>query len=121
MNEKERDLMNQKAFELILHAGNSRSSSMEALEYARNGSFAEAYAKFKDADEEFNLAHEVQTDLLFSNAQGAAVLPDILMVHAQDHFTGAMLCLELCREIVNMYELNQEMKKEIQEIKGEKQ
>lgn len=102
--------MSEKAFELILHAGNSRSSSMEALMLARKGQYEEAQKKFEDADKEFHLAHEVQTSMLFANAQGAETKPDILMVHAQDHFTMAMVCFDLCKEMVNMYQEMREHK-----------
>ena len=34
--------MNETSFELILHSGNSKSSSMEAIEYARQGNIQEA-------------------------------------------------------------------------------
>ena len=40
--DKGREKMNETSFELILHSGNSKSSSMEAIEYARQGNIQEA-------------------------------------------------------------------------------
>lgn len=37
--------MNETSFELILHSGNSKSSSMEAIEYARQGIFKKQILK----------------------------------------------------------------------------
>lgn len=114
--ETAKDVQNQKAFELILHAGNSKSSSMEALALTREGKYTEADEKFKDANEEFNKAHEVQTSLLFESANGVSLQPDILLVHAQDHFTSAMVCLDLCQEMTMMMrQLNEITKKLLKE------
>ena len=43
--------MNETSFELILHSGNSKSSSMEAIEYARQGDIQEADFKMNEAQE----------------------------------------------------------------------
>ena len=40
--------MNETSFELILHSGNSKSSSMEAIEYARQGDIQEADLEFPE-------------------------------------------------------------------------
>jgi len=93
------------SFQLILHAGNSRSSSMEALEMARNARFAEAEEKLTEAEDELHQAHESQTKLLVDEARGIEFRPNILLIHAQDHFTAAMLNLDLSRELVHMYRL----------------
>ena len=94
-------------FTLILHAGNSRSLSMEALSLAKEKQFEEAKEKFAEAEVELTTAHKVQTELLF-NEQNEETREnydlDIIMVHAQDHLTMATICLDLCREISFLYE-----------------
>ena len=97
--------MDDSSFQLILHSGNSRSSSMEALEYARNGKFEDAEKKLEDAEKELSEAHDAQTKLLVEEAQGAEMTPNILLVHAQDHFTAAMVNLDLSREIIQLYRM----------------
>lgn len=97
--------MDESSFQLILHSGNSRSSSMEALACARNGNFEEAEKKLEDAIKELGEAHDIQTQLLVKEAQGAGATPNILLVHAQDHFTAAMINIDLSKEIINLYRL----------------
>lgn len=97
--------MDQISFQLILHAGNSRSSSMEALECAREGKFEEALIKLDDAENELNQAHHVQTKMLVDEAQGNKSEIGVLLIHAQDHFTAALVNLDLSRELVHMYRL----------------
>lgn len=94
-------------FTLILHAGNSHSLSMEAVRLAKRKEFEQASAKFDEAQEELNNAHKVQTEILFSDQKdgGNHKYPiDLLMVHAQDHITMATVCLDLCREICDLYQ-----------------
>ncbi|MDQ0362654.1 PTS lactose/cellobiose transporter subunit IIA [Breznakia pachnodae] len=94
-------------FTLILHAGNSHSLSMEAVRLAKQKEFEQASAKFDEAQEELNNAHKVQTDILFSdqkNGDNNKYPIDLLMVHAQDHITMATVCLDLCREICDLYQ-----------------
>lgn len=110
MESSNRNKMAEQSFKLILHAGNARSSCMEALEFARNQRFEEANEKFVDATKEFHEAHTIQTELLVEHANGAELIPDILMVHAQDHFTSALICMDLCKEMTIMYQFMMEIK-----------
>lgn len=106
--------MNEESFQLILYAGNSKSSSMEAISLARTGAFVEAHHSIKNAREELVLAHQIQTDFLVKQSRGINCQPDILMVHAQDHLNAALISLEMSEEIIHLYEeltnLKQEMK-----------
>ena len=43
------DTIETKAFHLILHGGNARSCSMEAIDCAKRGEFQEAEAKLQEA------------------------------------------------------------------------
>ncbi|MDU5111004.1 MAG: PTS lactose/cellobiose transporter subunit IIA [Clostridium sp.] len=103
--------MNNVEFELILYAGNSKSSAMEAILLAKKGDFEDAQRKLEEANEQLNLAHEVQTKLLVNNARGEKCEVDILMVHAQDHLNGALITLELVTEMIEMYKLIKEGEK----------
>ncbi len=58
------DTIETKAFHLILHGGNARSCSMEAIDCAKRGAFTEAEAKLQEALEELKEAHRVQTELI---------------------------------------------------------
>ena len=69
--------MNETSFELILHSGNSKSSSMEAIEYARQGDIQEADFKMNEAQEELLLAHKIQSKLLAKSAKVDHFNPNI--------------------------------------------
>lgn len=93
------------AFELILHAGNSRSASMMAIEAAREYDFEEAERLAKEADKELLEAHDIQTSLIQAEAGGENIEMNIIMVHAQDHLTMAMTELEHMKEFIHIYQL----------------
>lgn len=58
------DTIETKAFHLILHGGNARSCSMEAIDCAKRGEFQEAEAKLQEALNELQEAHRLQTELI---------------------------------------------------------
>lgn len=88
---------------LIIAAGAGRSSSMEALGYAKNGDFDMAEQSLEQARKSFNEAHEVQTRLIGAD-EGEGNLPvTLVMVHAQDHLMTGMLCRELVVELIDLH------------------
>ncbi len=103
MSNNEENYMVDSSFQIITYAGNARSTAMEALVLSREGKFDEALLKYEEAKQDFTKAHQAQTDLLIKNASGTQLIPDILLVHAQDHFIAALVCLELCQEITRLY------------------
>lgn len=96
--------------ELIAHAGNSKSSSMEAIELARAGYISEADIKINDAYEELVVAQRLQTKLLKKSSKVDDFYPNMLLVHAQDHLNAAQTQLEMSKEIINLHEQVQEIK-----------
>ena len=92
----------EKSFTLILHAGNAKSSFMEAVNFANNGEFEKAKEKIEEGEAELNEAHQMQTDLLVKMAKGDVVPVDILMVHAQDHLNSAILMKDFANQIILM-------------------
>ncbi len=91
-------------FTLILHAGNSKSDSMEALKAAREGNFVLSEEKQRSAEQELTAAHQIQSTMLADFANGEEFPVDILMVHAQDHLNDAITTLDLTKEMVMMYQ-----------------
>lgn len=91
------------AFDLISKAGSSRSSSMLALAAARTGDLDKAAALLDQAESELLAAHHLQTDLVQREAGGDRIPVNIILVHAQDHLSGAMLLRDLAAEMVHMY------------------
>lgn len=102
--------MTEASFELILHAGNSKSSSMEAIELARHGAIDQADEKINEAYEELVIAHRIHAKLISRNNKIDHETVDLLMVHAQDHLNAAQIQLDNAKEIINLYEQIQEIK-----------
>ncbi len=90
-------------FELISQAGDARSSAMLALRAARTGGFDEARALLAQAETALSAAHQLQTDLVQSEARGDRVPVNIILIHAQDHLTSAMVVRDLAEELVHIY------------------
>ncbi len=93
------------SFGLILNAGNSKSNSLMAIEAAREFDFEEAEELIKKAEEDLHLAHETQTELIQKEAGGEKSEVNIILVHAQDHLTTAMIMIEQAREFIHIYKL----------------
>lgn len=91
------------AFGLILNAGNSKAKSMEAIEAAKKFKFDEAVELLKEAQEELRLAHKQQTGMIAQEASGDRVDVNIIMVHAQDHLTTAMITMNQAEEFIEVY------------------
>src|SRR5699024_8277184 len=83
------------AFNLILHSGNARSNVMDSLKCARNYNFDEAKELLKEADNELEKEHKLQTEVLQKEASGENAEPSLLYIHAQDHLMTAMLARHL--------------------------
>ncbi|WP_088041426.1 PTS lactose/cellobiose transporter subunit IIA [Bacillus sp. EAC] len=94
----------QTAFQLILHAGNAKSSLMEAMQAAREGKLDEANSKIDEAKIELNHAHHAQTSLIQGEARGEKVELSILLIHAQDHLMNALTMRDLVTEIIYLHE-----------------
>ncbi|WP_209124130.1 PTS lactose/cellobiose transporter subunit IIA [Alkalihalobacillus sp. BA299] len=92
-------------FQLILHAGNGKSSAMEALAAAKNGNFVEAREKLNQAGQELNEAHHIQTSLIQGEVRGEKTEISLLMIHAQDHLMNAITVKDLAAEIIDLNEL----------------
>lgn len=91
------------AFSIILYAGNSRSSNIQAVKCAENGEFDKAKNLMHEADEELKKAHDVQTKLLQSEAGGEKHEINLIMIHAQDHLAMALSQKEVTSQFYNLY------------------
>lgn len=90
------------AFKIIAVAGNAKSSSLMAIRESREGNFDQAAELLAEADRDLHEAHDIQTKMLQSEARGTQVQLNIILVHAQDHLTGAMLIRDLADEFVEI-------------------
>lgn len=91
------------AFQIIVHAGESRSLSSEAIDKAENYEFDEAEELLGKANEEFLKCHKIQTDMLTSESNGQKNEINIMFIHAQDHLTMATLTMENAKRFIKLY------------------
>lgn len=68
------------AFEIIACAGDAKSLALMAIEEARNGNFEQAEKNLAEAREQMAKAHDVQNDMLQSEAQGKSVELNIVLI-----------------------------------------
>ena len=99
-------------FTIISEAGNAKGMAFEAFSLAKKGEFETARNKLKEANQYFNKAHDIQTELISKEAKGEGEEVGILMVHAQDHLATATLAKDLVGELIGMQEEIHELKEE---------
>ncbi|WP_138420348.1 PTS lactose/cellobiose transporter subunit IIA [Aquibacillus sediminis] len=97
------DNMTEVAFQIILYAGNGKSSAMEAIQEAKEGNFEAADKKIEEASEELGKAHGYQTQLLQQEASGEGQSVNVILVHSQDHLMTSMTVRDLAVEIIEIY------------------
>jgi len=97
------DKLTEVAFQIILYAGNGKSSSMEAIQEAKEGNFDKAAEKLDEAKTELNKAHKFQTELLQNEAQGKSQSVNVILVHSQDHLMNAVTVRDLATEFIDLY------------------
>ncbi|MCC9090314.1 PTS lactose/cellobiose transporter subunit IIA [Bacillus pumilus] len=96
--------LEQVSFEIILHAGNARSSAMEALQHVKNNEYDSGNQKIQEAEAELLQAHQAQTRLLQKEAQGEGLSPNLLLIHAQDHLMTSMTVKDVAKEMIKLYQ-----------------
>lgn len=97
-NEKTYEL----AFNIIVHAGESRSLSSEAMDAAENYDFEKAEDLLKQANEEFLKCHEVQTGMLTKETNGEKNEVNVILIHSQDHLTMATMAMDNARRWIKI-------------------
>lgn len=98
--------MEEVAMKLVGYAGESRSLAFEALHHAKNKDFHRAKELIEEAKVHSFKAHEIQSELIFEEADGNKVEMGLLLVHAQDHLMTSMLARELIDEIIVLHQLH---------------
>jgi PTS system cellobiose-specific IIA component len=90
--------------QLIVLGGNAKSLSMQAIGEAKNGNISKAREMLREAVEELNNAHKIQTQLIQKEISGESVEISLLMIHAQDHLMNAITVKDLASEFIDLYE-----------------
>lgn len=100
----------QLAFDLIMKAGNAKSDAMMAIDAAKDGDFKEAEEYLAKAEAEMREAHQAQMDMIQQEAQGNPVEVNIILVHAQDHLTMAIMAKDFAEQFIDLHKTVYELK-----------
>ena len=94
------------SFQIISAVGVAKSFYIESMKIAEKGDFDLAKAKIKEGDQEFVKAH---AGLIQKEANGEKVVPNILLMHAEDQLMSAetikMMALEIIKLNQRLYSL----------------
>lgn len=93
------------AMQIILHAGDARIKTEEALAYAKRFEFESAELSLKEAQECLHQAHIAQTGVIQNETRGQTYDPSLLFNHAQDTLMTIMSEARLARELIDMFQI----------------
>ncbi|MDR3596862.1 PTS lactose/cellobiose transporter subunit IIA [Clostridium sp.] len=88
---------------IIVHSGEARNYSMEAIALAKSGEFTKAKELIIKADEELGYAQNSQTSLIQGEAANEKIEFSLLLVHAQDHLMTTMTFKDLAVELIEVH------------------
>lgn len=90
-------------FEIVAYSGDARTSLLEAIKCAKKGEFDKIDELVKDAQQNLNIAHEKQTQMLALDAQGKDLEIGFIMIHAQDHLMTTILLKDIVYDLCEIY------------------
>ena len=90
------------AFNIIVHAGESRTLSSQAMDAAEVYDFEKAEDLLKQANDEFLKCHEIQTGMLTKEANGEENKINVILIHSQDHLTMATMAMDNARRWIKI-------------------
>jgi PTS system cellobiose-specific IIA component len=89
---------------IIMHSGEARNHSLEAINLAKAGKFDKARESIVKADEELGYANSSQTSLIQGAVSSDKVELSFLLIHAEDHLMTTMTFRDLAVEIIEIHE-----------------
>lgn len=103
------------AFKLIYLAGEAKSKALMSIEKSKNQDFESAKTLLNEAKANLKEAHQLQTNLIHEEVNGNHAEMNILMVHAQDHLSMAMITIDRSCENLDLYQLICQIEKRLEE------
>lgn len=91
------------AFQIIASVGTARSSYIAAIDAASEGNFEEAEQLIEEGKKSFTEGHGAHANLLTKVAQGEQLIPDLLLLHAEDQLMSAEGFGILAERFVTLY------------------
>ncbi|MEG0273693.1 PTS lactose/cellobiose transporter subunit IIA [Amedibacillus sp. YH-ame10] len=95
----------QVAMQIILHAGDARIKTEEALACAKKFDFDGAKRCQEEAKECIHQAHIAQTGVIQNETRGQQYTPCLLFAHAQDTIMTIMSEAKLASELIDMFQI----------------
>lgn len=92
------------SFQIISAVGTARSMYIEAIEEAKNGNIQQARGLIKEGEEVFTDGHKAHAGLIQQEANGESVVPQLLLVHAEDQLMSAEAFKIIATQFVDLYE-----------------
>ena len=90
------------SFQIISAVGMAKSSYVEAMRAAEKGNIELAKEKIKEGEELFVNGHTAHASLIQKEASGEGVIPNILLMHAEDQLMSAETIKIMAEEIIKL-------------------
>ena len=90
------------SFQIISAVGMAKSSYVEAMRAAEKGNFELAKEKIKEGEDIFVNGHIAHASLIQKEASGEGVIPNILLMHAEDQLMSAETIKIMAEEIIKL-------------------
>lgn len=102
----------QSAMQIIMHAGDARMMTMEALTALNNFDIETAKTKMVDANKEIVEAHKIQTEAIVDETRGIPAEYSVLFSHAQDTIMTVYSEMNIAQHLIKITAaLDERMKK----------
>lgn len=99
-SESKKEKMDKVSMQIILHAGDAKCYTEEALSLLKTFSFEEAEKKMELAKQELTLAHASQTELIQAEARGTQYPINLLFNHSQDTLMTSMIFYDTALQLL---------------------
>lgn len=87
---------------VVANAGESRSYSLEAIEFAKAGDFEKAEETMKKANEALILSHDAHTSILAKSVDRSDMPITFIFVHATNHMSVAEVTKDMAENIIDI-------------------
>lgn len=93
------------AMQIILHAGDARNITMQALAAAKKFDFEQAEQLMNEADKAIVQAHKSQTETVQAEMSGEKYEYSMLFAHAQDTLMTIMSEINMAKEMIDILKI----------------
>ncbi|TQQ84202.1 PTS lactose/cellobiose transporter subunit IIA [Peptacetobacter hominis] len=90
------------SFQIISSVGMAKSMYIEAMRFAEKGEFETAESKIKEGEKIFLDGHKAHAQLIQKEASGESVVPNMLLMHAEDQLMAAETIKIMAEEIIKL-------------------